>query len=63
VNKSAIVSWDDLPKWGIRLSKSQIHRLIAKGVFPKPFKVTPNRDAWSAAQLDAYVAARMAEAA
>jgi predicted DNA-binding transcriptional regulator AlpA len=61
VNQIAIVSWDDLPKWGIRLSKSQIYRLIRKGRFPQPFKITPNRDAWTAEQLNTYVAERIAE--
>ena len=61
MNTYAVVSWDDLPKWGIRLSKSQIYRLIRKGVFPKPFKVTPGRDGWTADQLDQYIAERIAE--
>ena len=61
MNKFTIASWDDLPRWGINLSKSQIYRLIRKGIFPKPFKVTPNRDGWTADQLDQYIAARIAE--
>ena len=39
--KFIIASWDDLPCWGINLSKSQIYRLIRKGIFPKPFRLHP----------------------
>ena len=42
------------------LSKSQIFNLVKEGSFPKPFRVSAGRNAWLAAEVDAWIDARIA---
>jgi len=46
---------------GIRYSRQHLHRLILAGKFPKPVKIGDNRNAWIEAEVDAYIAARIAQ--
>lgn len=45
----------------VRLAKPSIYRSIAAGKFPRPIKIGPKRSFWVASEIDAYIAARMAE--
>lgn len=42
------------------LSRSQRHRLMAAGLFPKKIEITPGRTAWLESDIDAWIAARVA---
>ncbi len=43
------------------LSRSTIYLRIAKGEFPKQASIGPNASAWLASEIDAWIAARIAE--
>jgi prophage regulatory protein len=42
------------------LSRSEIYRRIAAGDFPKPVKLGERASAWSAAEVDRWIADRIA---
>ena len=42
------------------LSKSEIHRRIAAGAFPQPVKLGKRATAWNAAEVDQWIAERIA---
>lgn len=42
------------------LSRSEIYRRIALGDFPRPIKLGERASAWSAAEVDAWIAQRIA---
>lgn len=42
------------------LCRSSLYRAIAAGDFPKPIKLGERASAWSAAEVDAWIAARIA---
>lgn len=42
------------------LSGSEIYRRIALGDFPAPVKLGPRASAWSTAEIDAWIAQRIA---
>jgi predicted DNA-binding transcriptional regulator AlpA len=41
-----IVTFKDLPKEGIKYSRVHLRRLIARGLFPPPIMLSPNRQGW-----------------
>jgi prophage regulatory protein len=41
--------------------RSDIYRGIARGTFPAPVKLGARASAWNAAEVDAWIAARIAE--
>lgn len=43
------------------LSGSEIYRRIALGVFPAPVKLGSRTSAWSTAEIDAWIAQRIAD--
>jgi prophage regulatory protein len=43
------------------LSGSEIYRRIALGVFPMPVKLGSRTSAWSTAEIDAWIAQRIAD--
>lgn len=45
------------------LSRCTIWRLVWRGEFPAPVQLSPGRKAWSAAAVDAWIAARLAAGA
>lgn len=42
------------------MSRSEIYRRIAIGDFPRPIKLGTRASAWSAAEIDAWIADRIA---
>jgi prophage regulatory protein len=46
----------------VALGQSTIHRLVAKGEFPRPFPLVGNRVAWLDSDVEAWLAARVAAA-
>jgi prophage regulatory protein len=45
---------------GISFSNTHLYRLIARGDFPKPFKLSKRKNFWDEATIDAWIAARAA---
>ena len=43
----------------VGISKAQIYRLVADGVFPRPLKIGKHRVAWVEAEVHAYLTARI----
>lgn len=43
------------------LSRSEIYRSIFRGTFPKQIKIGLRASGWSASEVDAWIAARIAE--
>lgn len=43
------------------LSRSEIYRKVAAGDFPAPIKLGERASAWSAAEVDGWIADRIAE--
>jgi prophage regulatory protein len=42
------------------LSRSELYRRIAAGVFPQPVKLGSRASAWNAAEVDRWIAGRIA---
>lgn len=56
-----ILSLSDLAERGIRYSRSQLWRLSKAKRFPRPVKLGENRIGFVASEVDAWLAARVAE--
>jgi len=41
------------------LSRTTLWRMVRRGEFPKPIPISPNRVAWSEAEVDAWIASKM----
>ncbi len=64
MSKSAeqrLIGEDELRKKGVKYSRSQRARLTRAGKFPKPVKGAAKANAWVEAEIDAFIAARIAE--
>jgi prophage regulatory protein len=46
---------------GINFSHATLYRKISDGSFPRPVKVSPNKNGWLESELDAWAQARIAE--
>lgn len=46
----------------VSLGRSTIYALIAKGQFPKPFALAPNRNAWIESDIDKWLAQKAGKA-
>jgi prophage regulatory protein len=55
-----LISYDALAARGICLSKCQLWRLERDGKFPRRVPVSAARHAWVAAEIDHWIAARIA---
>jgi len=60
-NFHRLLDRDDLHARGVRFSRGHLHRLMKSGRFPRPVKVGENRNAWIESEVDAWIAARIAE--
>lgn len=56
-----LLNRDDLRARGIPFSRVHIHRLEKLGRFPRSVAVGQNRRAWLEHEIDAFIAARIAE--
>ncbi len=53
------ITYDQLPDYGIpKYSRVHIRRLMARGLFPLPVMLSPNRIAWRQSDLAAWKASR-----
>lgn len=43
------------------ISRSELYRRVCAGTFPRPVKVGERASAWPAEEVDAWIAARVAE--
>lgn len=44
----------------VTLGRSKLYDLIKRREFPPPVKITPSRSAWLEAEIDAWIAERIA---
>jgi predicted DNA-binding transcriptional regulator AlpA len=58
-----LLNSDDLRDLGIRYSRAQLWKLVQAGEFPAPIKISQQRSAWIAAEIDAWLETRKAERA
>ena len=58
-----LLSPDDLRDLGIRFSRAQLWKKVKRGEFPPPIKLSTNRSAWVADEVQAWICARMSERA
>jgi predicted DNA-binding transcriptional regulator AlpA len=56
-----LIGEDELRKKGIKYSRSQRARLTREGKFPKPVRGAAKANAWVESEIDAYIAALIAE--
>jgi prophage regulatory protein len=56
-----LIGEEELRKKGIKYSRSQRARLTRAGKFPKPVKGVAKASAWVESEIDALIAARIAE--
>jgi prophage regulatory protein len=52
---------DGLKAKGIKYSKPQLWRLVKAKKFPAPIKIGEARSAWVESEIDAWIAAKIAE--
>jgi hypothetical protein len=53
------ITYDQLPEHGVpRYSRVHMRRLVAKGLFPRPVMLSPNRIAWRKSDVAAWKASR-----
>jgi prophage regulatory protein len=55
-----LVPYEELATRGIRYSKVQLWRLVREGKFPRPIKLSAQRKAWLASDLDQWIRDRIA---
>lgn len=58
-----LLSASDLYDLGVRYSRAQLHKMVLSGAFPRPIKISTQRSAWVASEIEAWLATRMAERA
>jgi hypothetical protein len=55
----SFITYDQLPNYGIpKYSRVHIRRLMARGLFPRPVMLSPNRIAWRKSDVAAWKASR-----
>jgi prophage regulatory protein len=59
-SRKRVVMARGLREKGITFSRVHIHRLVAAGKFPRPFKLGDNTNAWWEHQIDAWLDGRAA---
>lgn len=52
-------AWDVIARIGV--SRATIYRMVDSGEFPSPVKISPGRRAWVEAEVNAWLADRLAE--
>jgi predicted DNA-binding transcriptional regulator AlpA len=58
-----LLSSDDLRELGIRYSRAQLWKMCQTNAFPAPIKISQQRSAWIASEIEAWLEARKAERA
>lgn len=57
MNTKILLTRDDLPRLGIRISNSTMLRLEAAGKFPKRLRIGDHSVAWLASEIQAHIEA------
>ena len=52
------IPYGGLPAHGICFTRVHIRRLVARGLFPAPVMLSPNRVAWRSSEIAAWKASR-----
>jgi prophage regulatory protein len=56
-----LLSSKDLRAKGIEISRAQLYRLMKRGRFPRPIKVSTNRNFWIESEIDGFIQQRIEE--
>lgn len=56
-----LLDYDDLRAKGIKLSRTQIWRLVRSEKFPAPVKIGSSKNAWIESEIDALIQRRVEE--
>jgi prophage regulatory protein len=56
-----LLTYNDLAEFGIPYSRSHLWRLWCAGKFPKPLKLSSSLNAWTEAEVLAWLEAKIAE--
>jgi prophage regulatory protein len=56
-----LLTHNDLAEKGIAYSRPQLWRKCKDGSFPRPIQVGAHRSAWVEAEIDAWIAERIAD--
>jgi len=56
-----LLDYDGLKAKGIPFCRPHLWRLVKAGQFPKPVKIGAARNAWPEAEIDQYIAEKIAE--
>jgi prophage regulatory protein len=56
-----LLDYADLRARGIKYSKAQLWRLTKAGKFPRPIRLSINRNAWTEDDIDEWITSRVAE--
>ena len=57
--KYRLLTREDLASKGVKFCNTHLYRLIARGDFPKPFKLSKRKNFWDEATIDAWIARRV----
>jgi len=58
-DEEVFITYDQLPQHGVpKYSRVHIRRLVARGLFPRPVMLSPNRIAWRKSEVAAWKASR-----
>lgn len=56
-----LLDLDGLRQKGIKFTRQHIHRLVRRGLFPRPVKVGIATNAWIESEIDEYLANRVTQ--
>lgn len=60
--KIRLIGRDRLPDLGICYAPDYLRRMVKRGAFPKPVRLSPRKLAWRESDLTAWIAAKLREA-
>jgi predicted DNA-binding transcriptional regulator AlpA len=53
---SPLISYSELERFGIRISRKRLRILYRAGRFPKPLELSPGRIAWRRSEIEQHLA-------
>jgi hypothetical protein len=56
ISSPEIISFDQLPEYGVRFTRVHDRRLMKRGLFPAAIQVSANRIGWRLADIEHWIA-------
>ncbi|MEJ0076849.1 MAG: AlpA family phage regulatory protein [Alphaproteobacteria bacterium] len=60
--KIRLIGHDRLPDLGINYNSDYLRRMVKRGAFPEPVRLSPRKLAWRETDIDDWIAAKIAAA-